>query len=138
MIALIILLIFGIGVSVFAIQNTLSTSVNFFGFTFADIPMYTVILGSMLFGVIAASIIGLVDSLGNAFTLSRKNRQIASVNSDVSALQKRVADLEEENTVLRQDRHDIVVEKDAEIDRKNEEIREHKPTFVDNIRHSFR
>lgn len=34
MLALIILLVFGIGVSVFALQNTLTTTVSFFGFIF--------------------------------------------------------------------------------------------------------
>ena len=138
MIALIILLVFGIGVSVFALQNTINTTISFFGYGFSNVPLYTVILGSMLFGVNAASIIGLIDSLGNAFTLSRKNREIASVSSDVAALQRRVNELEDENATLRQDRHDIVTEKNAELDRKDEEIREVKPTFIDNIRHSFR
>lgn len=138
MIALIILLVFGLGASIFALQNTILTTVNFFGLTFGSIPLYTVILGSMLFGVIAASIIGLIDSLGNAFTLSRKDRQIASVNNDVASLQKRVAELEDENALLKQDKKDIVVEKNNELERKDEEVRAVKPTFMDNIRHSFR
>jgi uncharacterized integral membrane protein len=138
MIALIILLVFGIGVSIFALQNTIITTVNFFGLTFGSIPLYTVILGSMLFGVIAASIIGLIDSLGHAFNLSRKDRQIASVNSDVATLQKRVSELEDENAVLRQDKKEIVVEKNAEIERKDEEVRAVKPTFIDTVRRNFR
>lgn len=138
MIALIILLLFGIGVSVFALQNTLPTTVSLFGFIFTSIPLYTVILGSMLFGVIAASFIGLIDSLGNAFTLSRKNREIASAGSDVTALQKRVRDLENENAALRQDKREIVIDKNHEIERKNDEIRATRPSFLDNLRHSFR
>ncbi len=92
----------------------------------------------MLFGVIAASIIGLIDSVGNAFTLSRKNRQIASVSNDVEALQKKIGELEDENALLRQDKKEIIVEKNAELYKKDEEVRAAKPTFMENLRQTFR
>lgn len=138
MLALIILLVFGIGVSVFALQNTILTTVTLLGNTIPNVPLYTVILGSMLFGVIAASIIGFIDSLGKSFILSRKNREIAAASNDVTTLQKRVTELEEENALLKQDKKEIIVEKNAELDKKDAEITTRKPSLLENLRQSVR
>lgn len=131
------MMVFGLAVGIFAIQNTIQTTVTIIGYHY-NLPLYFVIIGSMLVGILAASIIGMVNGLASTLALSRKDRQISATTHDYEKLQQKVLELEQENAFLRQDKHDIVVEKDAEIHEANTEAAANKPSFFENIRHSFR
>ena len=48
MFALILLIVIGFGMAAFATQNVEAVSINLVGNTLTEIPLYTIVLGSML------------------------------------------------------------------------------------------
>lgn len=102
MVLLILLVLFGVLAAGFATQNTMGADIMFGGYQLTAIPMYLVVLGSMLLGILLAWFISLVTATGHLFTVFRKDRAIADATKTVDDLQKRVADLEDENAKLRE------------------------------------
>lgn len=82
MFALIILVIFGLGTAYFATQNTMPTILYIGNYRIADVPMYFVIIGSLLLGVFISWIISIIDR---------------SPDKTIDALKEEKHDLEIEN-----------------------------------------
>lgn len=101
MFALIILFIFGIGVAFFATQNTQAISLNFASYSITDIPLYIIVLVSLLLGFAVSWIIGLVDVVSSSFKMRGKESTIKTGNKQITELTKRVHQLELENERLK-------------------------------------
>lgn len=117
------MILFGVGVAVFAVANTLNTTVNLFGIQIINAPLYSVVIGSMLIGIIAAAIIGLFNSIGSAFTIFGKERKIKEVAHNNDSLKEEIARLKLENEKLK------TINKEEIID---------KPSFAENLRQNFK
>ena len=61
MFALIILVIFGIGVAFFATQNTQAISITVANYPLTGIPLYLIVLGSLLLGFLVSWILSFFD-----------------------------------------------------------------------------
>jgi hypothetical protein len=72
-------------------------SVNFGIYVLNDIPLFYVIIGSLVFGLILSYIVYLVDSISNSFTLRGKDKEIKKNKGEALELTKRVHQLELEN-----------------------------------------
>jgi uncharacterized sodium:solute symporter family permease YidK len=72
-------------------------SVNFGSFIINGIPLFYVIIGSILFGLILSYLVHLVNSISTSFTLRGKNNQIKKEKEEVLELTKRIHQLELEN-----------------------------------------
>jgi len=103
MLTLILFLIFGSGLAYLAFQNSAHVTLVFLNYTFPDVSLFFVILGSMLVGVLLAYIIQLVNSISTALTMHSKDRQIKDSAKDVTQLTKKTHELELENESLRKD-----------------------------------
>lgn len=101
MIGLVILIIFGIGVGVFATQNTQNTSVVFGQYGLVDIPLYFVVLAAILFGIFVSWLISLVGMISTSLTLRSKDGRIRDSMSRIEKLEQRNHDLETENAELK-------------------------------------
>ncbi len=101
MLSLIIIILFGIGVAFFATQNTQLTSVVFGQYGFVDIPLYTVVLGAILFGIFVSWVISLFGFVSNSMTLRGKDGRIRDAQSQIHKLESRVHELEVENEHIR-------------------------------------
>ena len=99
--SLISLALFGIVISYFAIQNTALVSLKVPGYIFIDIPLYLVILGSLLLGFLIAGIVSSIDSMFASFRIMGKNRVINDSQKQLVNLQEKIHDLELENAELR-------------------------------------
>lgn len=103
MLTLILLLVLGSGVTYLALQNTAHITLSLLNYTFPDVPLYLVILGSMLVGVLLAYIIQLVNSISTALTIHGKDNKIKESEDDVNQLTKKTHQLELENESLKKD-----------------------------------
>jgi uncharacterized integral membrane protein len=108
---LIILVLFGILASVFAIQNTTNVSIILLGYPLREVPIYLIVSGSLLIGLLLSSVVSIVNSIFNSFKMHGKNVKIKESKKTVEDLAKRNRELELEITKLRE-RTRIIDEKD--------------------------
>jgi cell division protein FtsB len=76
------------------------------------VPLFIIILGSLLIGLLVSWIFSLVDGAGAAMSLMGKDRKIHAQESQVSQLENRIHDLEIENAQLKGESTDreVVIE----------------------------
>ncbi len=101
MLLLITLVLFGILSALFASENPAHASITLVNHTFNDIPMYLVVLASLLLGLVISSLIGLVNSISSSLTIRGKNVKIKESGKTVTDLTKRIHQLELENERLK-------------------------------------
>ncbi len=101
MFALIVLVVFGIGVAFFATQNTQTISITLGSYHLSGVPLYLIVLVSLLLGFVVSWIISLVDVISSAFKIHGKESTIKDANKQISDLTKNVHQLELENERLK-------------------------------------
>lgn len=103
MLSLIVLLIFGSAVAYLAIQNTTPVTLNFLHYTLPSVPLYYVIIGSIILGALLAYVIHILNVISMAITLHSKNKIISADEKEISAMTKKVHVLQLENAGLQKD-----------------------------------
>lgn len=101
MLELIITIIFGIAIAFFAIQNGGLVTIHLSSYNIPGIPLYLVVLGTVLLTLIFSWIIFLVNSVGNAFVMRGKNNTLKQEERSNRELKKKVHELEIENAKLK-------------------------------------
>lgn len=101
MLVLILLLIVGLLFVYISKFNFMLVSINFGLATFSKVPLFYVIIGSLVIGLILAYIIYIIDSISNSFKLRGKDDEIKKNKEEVLELAKRVHQLELENEKLK-------------------------------------
>ncbi len=91
---LILLVIFGIFAAFFATQNTTNVSITLLGYSLREVPMYLIVLGSLLIGLLLSSVISVVNSISTSFRLHGKDVKIKQTKKTVTDLVKRNRELE--------------------------------------------
>jgi len=98
---LILFLVIG-GVMVYLAQNNLTLVTLRLGtYTFSGIPLFYIIIGSLLTGLGLAYFIYLINSIFIAFSMRRKDSAIKHGKSDIVDLTKQIHQLELENERLK-------------------------------------
>lgn len=101
MLTLILFLVVG-GVMVYLAQNNLMLiTLNLGTYVFSGIPLFYIIIGSLLTGLGLAYLIYLVNSIFTAFTMRGKDIKIKKGKSENVDLTKRIHQLELENERLK-------------------------------------
>lgn len=101
MITLILILLIG-AVFVYLAQNNLTQITLHLGSTvITNIPLFYVIIGSLLTGLILAYLIHLVNSIFVAFSMHGKDTKIKQGKNEIADLTKRIHQLELENERLK-------------------------------------
>ncbi len=93
MIILLITIILGLVFAYFATLNTKWVEIKFDSYIF-PLPLYIVILGSMLLGIVIATIIHFIDSFSNYLAFRRKENLLKELKKTVAELIERVHMLE--------------------------------------------
>jgi uncharacterized membrane protein YciS (DUF1049 family) len=101
MFALIILVVFGIGVAFFATQNTQAISITLANYPLTGVPLYLIVLGSLLLGFVVSWVISLADVISSALKIHGKENTIKDDKKQISELTKKVHQLELENERLK-------------------------------------
>lgn len=102
MIVLLLVVLIGIFLALFATQNTAPVTMDLLGVPLEDVPLFLIVLASVFIGVLIAWLISLVGSVASFFTLRGKERTIQQTKSNISQLQRRIQDLEVENARLKE------------------------------------
>ncbi len=99
MLAVIITIVFAIGVAYFATQNTAQVSIGITGYNWS-VPIYLVVLISLLVGFVFAWLLHLMNASVAFFSLMGKDRAIKKGEKANKELSHKVHDLEIEKTRL--------------------------------------
>ncbi len=118
-------------VAFFAGQNTLPVSVFLANYHLAGVPLYIVIVGSMLIGFFISWLVSLVDSVFNIFALRGKESALQTSRREIAALKDRIRRLEIENARLKGENNEPIKES------RYDEEPKFQPSFFDRLRHSF-
>jgi lipopolysaccharide assembly protein A len=101
MFILIFLLVVGALMVYLAQNNLTAVSLHLGSYIFSDIPLFYIIIGSLLVGLGLAYLMSLVNSIFTAFTMHGKDNKIKQGKSDIVDLTKRIHQLELENERLK-------------------------------------
>lgn len=107
---LILLLVVGSALVYISKYNFTLVSVNFGPYVISNIPLFYVIVGSVVTGLLLSYIINLIPAISNFFALRGKNSEIKKGKDEVLELTKQVHQLELENE--RQSHATVVKPKD--------------------------
>ena len=74
MLVLLVAVISGIAIAYFGMQNISPVTIRFNEFVWNDVPLYLVIVGSLLVGLFMAAILYFARSLSSSLTIYNKDR----------------------------------------------------------------
>lgn len=92
---------FGTGIAFLSVQNGMPVTLNFMQYSFPDLALSYVIIGSVLVGVLMAYMIYLIHSISTAITIRGKNKRLKHEKQESTALTKKVHQLELENARIK-------------------------------------
>jgi lipopolysaccharide assembly protein A len=113
MLTLILLLIVGSALVYISTFNDMPVSVNFGIYALNNIPLFYVIIGFFVFGLVLSYLVYLVNSISTAFTIRGKDKAIKKNKNEAVELTKRVHQLELENEELKQHTRNEPLDPDA-------------------------
>ena len=82
-------------------SNLMPVTLKVGPYIFANIPLFYVIVGSLVAGILLSYLLQLIPSISTFFTLRGKEKEIKQKKGDVLELTKRVHQLELENERLK-------------------------------------
>lgn len=100
MLILILLLVAGSIVVYIAQYNFMPVTVNLGLYVFSDIPLFYVITGSLLAGLVLSYLVYLIYAISNSLKLRGKNIELKKKKNEVMELTKRIHQLELQNEKL--------------------------------------
>jgi uncharacterized integral membrane protein len=101
MLALLITVIFGLGIGYFATQNVDPITIQFADYVLEGVPLYAVILGSLLAGLVMAYVLYLAQSTSSQLKIYGNNYADKRARQALADLERRVDQLETENARTR-------------------------------------
>jgi lipopolysaccharide assembly protein A len=101
MLTLISVVLFGILSAFFATQNASHITISLASYTFRNVPLYLVVLISLLVGLLLSSLISVVNTLSASLTIHGKDVKIKETKQSLTDLTKRIHQLELENERLK-------------------------------------
>lgn len=101
MLVLLLVVIFGLGMSFFATQNTATVHIIFGNYLISGIPLYVLVIGAMLLGIFISWLISIADNLSSRMTLHGKVTEIRKSQDIIQKLEQKNHALEVENAKLK-------------------------------------
>lgn len=105
MLTLIIFLVVGSLIAYLAISNSMLVTLRFGPYVFSGIPLFYIIIGSLLIGLGFSYLIALNRSISTGFTIRGKDNKIKQTTSEIADLTKKIHQLELENNRLIEDKN---------------------------------
>jgi uncharacterized integral membrane protein len=102
MLVLLVAVLFGLGIGYFATENTIPVTIRLSEYVLEDVPLYLVVVGSLLAGLFIAWILYIARSVSTRLTIYGKDQVVKKTRRTVADLERRVHELEGENARLRQ------------------------------------
>lgn len=101
MLTIILTLVVSLIVAYLATQNATLVTLYFGQTVLADIPLFFVVLFSIIFGTLIASVVTIINLVKSKWTIFGQKGQLKKSYKTVGELQQRVNQLEGENSTLR-------------------------------------
>lgn len=130
MLAVFLLIAFSLGVAYFATQNTGLVHILLGSYLLRDIPLYVIVIGSILLGVFISWLISLVDTFSSAFTIHGKESEIKKMQKVIDELRQESHEQEIEITHLKDE-----LEKTTPSEQ--EQSADEKPSFHQGFRQAL-
>lgn len=132
---LLITAIFGFLFALFATQNTSPASIAAGPWHLNNIPVYWIVLGSLLGGLFISWVINFFEGVAASWAINKKERQLKQSQHSVEELNQRLHNLEVENAQLKgvdaiRETHPNDVSEEIVIPHQDKNI-------LDKIRHNF-
>ena len=124
--SLILLIIFGLGVAYFATQNTGNVHILLGNYLITGIPLYILVIGSMLLGVFISWLLSLVNAFSVLFTLHRRDASLKNSEKEITLL-------EEKNHKLEMEIARLTGKDTDELEEIQEESNVKRPSFLHHI-----
>jgi hypothetical protein len=99
---IILTVILGLGIAFFATQNGGMISLHFGPYLLPDVPVYLVVVGALLFGLLLAWVFYLLRSFSSSITRHNRENKLKEANQTIVHLNKTVHQLQLENARLRE------------------------------------
>jgi hypothetical protein len=125
-----LLIIFGLGVAYFATQNTGNVHILLGTYLISGIPLYILVIGSMLLGVFMSWLISMVNAFSVLFSIHK--RDTALKHSE-----KEIKNLEEKNHELEMELARITGKNPQTPDEEVEEDPDRRPSFFHHMSQRF-
>jgi uncharacterized integral membrane protein len=129
MLSLIATILFGLATTYIALQNSSNITLKLGYYTFTNIPVYVVIVLSILVGILITALIHSLNRLSITLTLRSKDKIITDHQTTISQLKQEIHELEIENAQLRR------IDEDSD---EEEQEQEYIPTYPTRIAPSIR
>ncbi len=134
-------IIFGLGFTFFAIQNTTGVTIQIANYVIPNVPLYLVATGALLAGLAIAWIFNIADNLAAFFSIRGRENKIHQKDSELQSLKQQIHNLEVENARLKaidQTEEKIVPAKETIIvnDKPNTTTAKHN-NLIEKIKHQF-
>jgi uncharacterized integral membrane protein len=101
MLVLLVAVISGGLIAYFGMQNISPVTIRLNEYVWDDVPLYLVIVGSLLVGLFIAWILYFARSVSSTLTIYGKDRAMKKAKHTVADLERRVQELEAENARLK-------------------------------------
>lgn len=101
MLVLIFAIVFGLGLAFFATQNTNGVTITLANIPLPDTPLWTIVVVSILIGIVSASFFNVVNIISSALKLHGKDTAIKGADKTIADLKSEIQSLKVENASLR-------------------------------------
>lgn len=101
MLFLIFAIIFGLGLAFFATQNTNGVTITLANYPLTDAPLWTIVVVSILVGLICASFFNVANIITSAFKLRSRDTTIKGADRTITDLKSEIQSLKAENASLK-------------------------------------
>ena len=102
MLNIILILVLGLFTAFFAVQNSAITTVNIANYSFERVPLYLVIILSLILGFLISWLLSIADFISSWFMIFGKDRKINDDKIIISDLKNKIHELEIESVQLKE------------------------------------
>jgi len=99
---LILVVLFGILAAIFATQNPIQVPITLLGYSIKEVPIYIIVSGSLLLGLLMSFLLSLITSISTSFRLHGKDVKIKESKRSVDDLMKKNREMELEIVRLKE------------------------------------
>ncbi len=132
MLSLLIIIAFGLGMAYFATQNTGAVDITFANYVIQAVPLYGIVIGSILLGIFISSLISMVQSISSALRIRGKETELRNANKTIQTLKRENTDLSLKNNRLKDEQEIPHPTEEIDHDEPNE-----RPSFFERIKHRY-
>lgn len=102
MLTIVLALLVSFVLAFLATQNASLVSLQLGSVSFTEIPLFFVVLGSILVGVLVSSVVTVINIIKSKLTISGQKSELKKTYNTVGELRGRVLELEDENKILKE------------------------------------